>query len=632
MSIFRYSFLGLAIASSTFNLAQASKEVVVVIGSRTGIESERLGRAHTVIDQRQLKANPNRNIADTLRQVPGLSVAQGGGLGGLTQIRTRGAEANHMLVLIDGMEVSDAGTGEYDLSALTTANIERIEVLRGPQSAFWGSNASAGVINIVTRSGKRNSQQLNTQAELGSDATRQAGFNLAGGTETLDYSLSGNLRRTDGYNISNFGSEKDGDINRTLQSQLNIDLSDQLTLRLNSRYVNRDSDTDSQDFAFPATATQGRIIDTDAITGTTEWANAAQLNWQQGPFSQQFKAEHNRNDRRTTDTLGASGNDSERRKLAWQGSYQLDNRDTSHTFTGGVEHERETFENVFPATSDQAGERKRSQTGYILQYQGEYHNRLSVTAATRFDDNDAFKDATTWSLSAALKLDGGKRLHSSVGTGITNPTFFEQFGFSPATFNGNPDLKPEQSEGWDIGMAFPIGEDTTADITWFQQRLTDEIVTVYDSSFIGSPINSQGTSHRQGIELSVDSQLHPQLNSRLSYTYTDSTDADDIDEVRRPRHSANIGLDWQSQDSLTGIQLDASYSGSTDDLEFISATPETRVTLDSYWLLNLGASYKLSQDVTLYGRIENLLDEDYEKQFDENNPGRTAFVGVRAQF
>jgi len=632
VSLFRHTLLSLAVASSILPVAQASTEVIVVVGSRTGIESERLGRAHTIIDRRQLEATPARNIGDVLRQVPGLSIAQSGGLGGLTQIRARGAEANHILVLIDGIEVSAASTGEYDLSALTTGNIERIEVLRGPQSAFWGSNASAGVINIITRESRGEGLQLTADAELGAENTRQSNLHLAGGDRDLNFALSGGLRRTDGFNVSNFGSEKDGDINRTLQGKLNIRLSDTLQLKLNSRYVNRDSEFDSQDFAFPATATQGRVIDTDSIGGTTEWANAARLNWQQGDFSQQLHLEHSRNDRRSNDAGSASGSDSDRSKIAWQGSYSFAGDNAEHTLTGGIEREREQFENVFPNSPDQAGERKRTLTGYILQYQGEFDERLSLTAATRYDNNDAFKNFASWSLSAALRLDGDLRLHSSAGTGITNPTFYEQFGFSPSSFVGNPDLKPEENFGWDIGLAFPLGERHRADVTYFNERLTNEIVTVYDSSFNASPVNSDGTSRRQGVELALDSKLHAQLNSRLSYTYTDSTDASGIDEVRRPRHSANIALDWQSADSRTDINLNASYNSSTQDLEFISSTPQTRVTLDNYWLLNLGASYQLNQTVQLYGRIENLLDEDYEKQFDENTQGRAAFVGVRARF
>ena len=631
----RKSVLTLAVAASLSSTVQAAEEndTIVVTASLTGIEAEKLGRAHTVITAEELEHRQIRYLADALRQAPGLAVSQLGAYGGLTQIRIRGSEANHVLLLIDGIEVSEAGTGEYDLSGLQVANIERIEILRGPQSAFWGSNATAGVINVITKSGQRQDQSITITSEAGSDNTRQLGLNLLGGKESFDYSLSGSFRSTDGFNVSDFGSEKDGDINRTLHGKLNFDLTEQLRLTLSSRYINRDSDADEQDFAFPATATQGRIIDSDAFSDTEEWANAAILNWHQGPFSQQFKLEQSQNDRRSKTGFGDSGSDTQRWKAAYQLGYEFESDNAVHNITGGIEREREQFENVFPASADQAGERKRTLTGYVLQYQGDIHDRLFLTAATRFDNNDRFKNATTYSLSAAYRLNNGARLHSSVGTGVTNPTFFEQFGFSPSTFIGNPDLKPEENFGWDLGIELPLANSqTTLDITYFQEKLENEIVTVFDSNFFSTPQNSDGYSHRKGVELTLNTPLGKQINASASYTYTDSTDASDLDEVRRPRHSGALNLSWHSSDERTDAFLDAVYNGEMDDLEFISATPESRVTLDGYWRLNLGASYQLNETVQLFGRIENLLDEEYEEVFDYNAQGRTALVGVSARF
>ncbi|WP_051559942.1 TonB-dependent receptor plug domain-containing protein [Marinobacterium jannaschii] len=627
--------------SALFPLSQAvqaahqaeSRDTLIVSASATGIEAEKLGRAHSLISGAQLQRQQIRYVADALRQLPGLAVSRTGGPGGLTQIRVRGSEANHVLVLIDGIEASDAGQGEYDFSGLQVSNIERIEVLRGPQSAFWGSNATAGVINIVTREGVAGEPQLSLNSELGSDQTRQLGLGLNGGSERLQYNLSGSLRRSDGYNISDFGTEDDGDINRTLQAKLRLALSERLSLKFNSRYVNRDSDTDDQDFAFPATATQGRVIDTDSGAASEEWINAVALEWQGDLLRQQLQLEQSDNDRRGRSGSGDYGSDSRRQKAAYRISYDFDSDNATHTLTAGVEHEREQFENLLPSSPDQAGSRKRSLDGYVLQYQGEFAERLFLTASARQDDNDRFEDASTYSLSAAYQLANEVRLHGSLGSGVTNPTVYEQFGFFPGRYQGNPDLKPEQNRGWDLGIALPLwNSDSSLDITWFEERLEHEIITVYDSSFIGSPANSEGKSRRQGLELALQAELTRTLSARASYTNLISQQADGQLEVRRPRQSGALGLDYSTGDGRSRLFLDAVYNGSMQDSEFINATPETRVKLKHYWRLNLGADYQLNPQWQLYGRIENLLDRQYEEVFDYNVQGRTFFVGLRAQF
>ncbi len=623
----------IAIPAGVASATSLQSNPLIVTASVTGIEAEKLGRAWTVIDGAQLEQQQIRYVSDALRQVPGLAVSRAGSAGGLTQVRVRGGEANHVLLLIDGMEVSEAGEGEYDLSALQVSNIARIEVLRGPQSAFWGSNASSGVINIITRGGSNAEPQVSLSSELGSDQTRQLGLALRGGSPALDYSLSGALRRSDGLNISDFGSEEDGDNNRTLQGRVRFALSDQLDLSLNSRYVNRASDNDDQDFAYPATATQGRVIDSLSDTATREWANSLRLDWQQGPLAQQFKLEHNRNDRRGQNGFGPSGSDSSRQKLAYQLSYDFDSASASHQLSGGIEHEREQYRNTAPASPDQVGTRKRALTGYIMQYQGDYYERLFINAAARLDNNDQFKDSRTFSLSAAWRLnDAGLKLHSSVGTGVTNPTFSEQFGYSPSFYVGNPNLKPEHNTSWDLGLTLPLASDSSLDISWFEARLEDEISTVYDSSFIGSPINRDGNSRRQGLEVAFNGQLSPQLSATASYTQLLAQEANGVAEVRRPQHSAALNLSYQPQQSRSRLFLNTVYNGSMDDLEFISATPETRVKLKHYWLVTLGADYQLSDRWQLYGRIENLFDREYEEIFDHNSLPRTFYAGARARF
>ncbi|WP_027856852.1 TonB-dependent receptor plug domain-containing protein [Marinobacterium jannaschii] len=634
-----HPFKPLLLCSALFSLTttvQAQLEergTLVVAASATGIEAEKMGRAHSLVTAEQLQRQQILHVADALRMVPGLSVSRTGALGTLVQVRVRGSEANHVLVLIDGIEVNDAGQGDYDFSSLQVSNIQRIEVLRGPQSAFWGSNATAGVINIVTREGQVGRQQYSFSSELGSDQSRQLGLGVRGGSEGLQYNLSTALRQSDGFNVSDFGTEKDGEINRSLQGKLRLALTEALSLSFNSRYVNRDANNDDKDLNRPPTPTRGRVIDSDSPVSHKEWNSAVALEWQRDALKQQLKLEQSDNDRRAVRASRLSGSDSRRQKLAYQISYDFGGDRASHILAAGVEHERERFKNLFPLSPAQGETRERSLDGYVLQYQGEFDDRLFVTASARQDDNDRFADASTYSLSVAYLLADEVRLHGSLGTGVTNPTIQEQFGFSPDRYQGNPDLKPEENRGWDLGLELPLwSPETMLDITWFEERLKNEIITVRDRSDIDSPVNSDGKSRRQGLELALQAELTARLNVRASYTNLISQQADGQVEVRRPRHSGALGLDYSAGDGRSRVFLDALYNGGMEDSALVNGTPETRVKLKHYWRLKLGADYQLNPQWQLYGRVENLLDRQYQEVFDHNVQGRAYFVGLRAQF
>ena len=185
-------------------------ERIIISAGRTPIEEQKIGSAYTIISAEQLERSQTSYIADALRQVPGFHISRVGSFGGTTQLRVRGAEGSHVLVLIDGVEVSETAEGEYDFGGLQTADVERIEVLRGPQSAFYGSDALSGVLNIITKRGNRETASRGFQAEIGSDGTTQAFGYLRGGSENFDYSLSASKRMVGGFNLSDLGSEKDG--------------------------------------------------------------------------------------------------------------------------------------------------------------------------------------------------------------------------------------------------------------------------------------------------------------------------------------------------------------------------------------------------------------------------------------
>ncbi len=619
--------------------AEIQLQELVVSAGRTPVAAEKVGRAHTVLAGEELEKSQTRYVADALRRVPGLAVSRTGSFGGLTQVRVRGAEGNHVLVLIDGVEVSASSNGEFDFGSLQVADIDRIEVLRGPQSALYGSNATAGVIQIFTKGGIRNGYKVTGRTETGTDKTVLGNVLLQGGGQDFDVSLSGAVRRTDGFNISDFGSEKDGDRNVTLNGKTRWDITEKLQLDANLRFVDRKSDTDDQDFAFPPTPTQGLVIDTPSSTKTQELYGGAGLTWAlfDDRFVQNIRGEYTDVERRGLTTNGRSGNDDDRVHLSYQGTFSFKTPDllnSAHSLTGAVEWERETFRNAFPTNPSQTAKQERDLQGYVAEYRGEFYDRVFLSGAVRFDQNDAFEDTVTYSTSAAyLFRETGTRLHASIGTGVTNPTFFEQFGFVPARFVGNPGLSPEENFGWDIGVEQRLFDGRVVfDVTYFNERLKDEIQTQFLPGFATTPVNLPGTSKRQGVEVSVGFEVLEDLFAKASYTYLDANEPSGLEEVRRPRHTASLNLTYGFNEGRGNLFVDAVYNGRTQDLEFISATPQTRVTLDEYFLVNVGADYQVTDNLQLFGRIENLLDQDYEEIFSFNTPGINAYAGLKVTF
>lgn len=613
---------------------------VLVTDGRTPVEQEKSGRAFTVITGEQLEKNQVRYVADALRQVPGFAVSRTGSVGGFTQVRVRGSEANHLLVMIDGVEVSETSGGEVDFGSLLVDDIDRIEVLRGPQSAFWGSNATAGVVNIITKRGERNGFTMDARSEVGTDGTFLGGVALRGGGENYDVALSGTFRRTDGFNTSDFGTEKDGDRNATLNGKFTVDLSPDLTVDGSLRYVDQRNEFDDQDFSFPPGPTQGLVIDTDDETALREFfgsVGATHVSFD-GALTQKARFTGSDTMREYfTDGNETSSNEGNRYTGNYQATYEFDTPgmlDARHQFTGGYEWERETF-----APSHLAETFSRKTNSLIGEYRGEFLDQIYINAGVRQDFNDRFEDAATWSLSGAWKIPGrATRLHASVGTGVTNPTFFEQFGFVPDTFVGNPNLIPEESLGWDIGIEQTFFDGgLVADITYFNQDLTNEIATVFDpDTFFSSPINRDGKSKRQGVEVSATVNFFNGLTATATYTYTDATEqtiagGPRLREVRRPEHSGSLTAAYTFYEDRARVFGEVTFNGKMEDLAFVPSLPP-RVTLDSYTVVNVGGSFKFNERLEAFGRVENLFDEDYQEVFGYNTQGTTAFLGLKGTF
>ncbi|MCR9254602.1 MAG: TonB-dependent receptor [Alphaproteobacteria bacterium] len=642
----------LSVLSATFFTiasAEAQQEVatvpgIVVSGGLTPVPVKEYGRAFSVITAADIERRQFIYATDALRALPGVSVNRAGALGGLTQVRIRGAEGNHTLVLIDGVEVSAPEQGEFDFASLLASDIERIEVLRGPQSALYGSNALGGVISITTKSATKDGLEVGAEAEGGTDETGAGQVYGRAKDDAGSISFSASFRRNGGFDVSGDpDGEDDEDRNLTLNGKGAYDLTGWLTVGATLRFTDRDSDFDR--FNFGAADRDGLITDRDDgleardLIGSA-YATADMLG---GKLAHRLQVNHNRNDVEAR-TAGAQSSDSTgtRTAVKYQGTVALDAETLSaadHSLTLAAEWERETFENNdarFVFDPSQLDEQERTLHGLIADYQGTFLDRFNLQAGLRHDFNDDFEDATTFSLGASYILDGtGTRFHASGGRAVQNPTLIDQFGFIPGTFQGNPDLEPEESIGWDVGIEQPFFDDRVlVDVTYFRQTLDNEIVTVFPPpDFIAFTENQDGESKRQGVEVSVSANPIRGLNVNLAYTYLDAEDVDGQVEIRRPKHEVGADVSYRFLGGKATVTVDGRYVAGNFDNDFTSPfVSGKRVALDDYVLANVLASYKVMDTVELYGRVQNLFDTDYEEQYGYDSQGIVGFLGVKARW
>ncbi len=522
-------------------------------------------------------------------------------------------------------------------------DIAQIEVIRGPQSGLYSSGALGGVINIITRGGK-GPLTFRARAEGGSFDTRDGMVGISGGTDRAHASLTLSGRRTNGFDISDTGTENDGGQFSTLSFTGGVMVSDNLKIDVSLRRSRRDGDRDGTNDVlnglFVASEERSTFV-SDLWLGRLE----ATLDTFDGTWVHKVFVSGVETDNRDLD-LGlfsppggqASRNLSTTSKYGYRSTYRLDGPEhlpVRHFFTGLVEHQREAFEQ--PLLSSSAFERDRDSVAGEIR--AEYFDALTLTGNVRYDDNQGFDNATTWRVASSLQPQGSPfRLHASAGTGIKYPSFGEQFGVFFG-FVPNPNLTPETSFGWDAGVETTFFDGrAVVDVTYFNSDLKNEI----DFDFVPPPqacggvpfcfipFNRAGTSEREGIEVAARFRLVNGISVGLAYTYLNAREFTGEEEVRRPPHSGRADLNYVFDHGRGNLNLAAVYNGSMKDLGFSAITfSSQRVTLDDHWLVTAAASYKVAPGVELYGRVENLLDQNYEEVFGFNAAGIAAYGGVR---
>lgn len=592
----------------------------------------------TIITREEIAQRQVKFLSDLLRDVPGFAISQAGGPGSQTQVRVRGAEANHLLVLIDGVRANDpAASSEFLYQLALTSDIERIEIIRGPQSATWGSDAVAGVINIIRRK-DINGKYLAGNLEGGSFNSVYATANGGYSAENVQVSGGVSYLDSDGTNVSRMGNEKDGSENLTGNLVLDIDINEALDLRFSGQTIDARNDYDDIDYFLT-----GLPFDADRITESKQnfLSAEARFNRPDNPFSGSLAINWMNSDHdNISDGSWSASTASDTLEYRLRGSVSFGPAQ-NHRFGFGLEHQQVEFEQRGDVSFlDPNQDQSYNISGYAVEYIGKPTESFSWTASARLDDYSDFDNASTWQLAGSYRVSPALRVRGSLGTGSKAPTFTERYGFYVDSFIGNPNLMPESSQGWEIGMDTQWSEGRYHfELAYFDQDLEDEIDSfVYEPvSGLFTAVNKANDSSRKGIEAIFEANINQFMLLSASYTYTRAEETDGMGntlvEVRRPKNMATAGANFFFQENRGNVNLNLNYMGSQLDVFYDPVSYQSeRVAIDSYIVVDMAASWNLTGSLELTGRVSNLFNENYEEILGFVRPGRAIYGGIRGRF
>jgi vitamin B12 transporter len=619
---------------------------IVVTATRVPTKADSLGVSVTVLQGDELRAQGIRSVSDALRQVPSAQVVQSGGFGAQTSLFLRGGESDYVKVLVDGVPVNQPG-GAYDFSNLTTDNIERIEIVRGPGSVLYGSDAIAGVVQIVTRDG-HGPPGVSAAAEGGTYGSFRWEAGASGSSDALAGSVSASRRTTDG--IYDFNNDYH---NTVLSGRLRARPDARTSAALSGRFADGV-------FHFPTDFT-GNPVDhnqsnaerttTLALDVTRQLARAVDGQLLVGRHTQRSESLNPPDSASDPNGFGNSRTEVRRWTVETRALLRLPAGVRGLAGVSLDDERQESFARPAPdesfAVSDSA--RDRTNWGFYLQAIATPHPALQLTAGGRLDQNERFGSFWTYRASALGFVTGITRLRASVGTGFKEPGFFDNYATGFA--KGNPDLKPERTFSVEGGVTQEVPPlRASVSVTGFAQRFRDLIqFTFVPPTPDGPNFFNVAAANASGVE--VELTLRPVVGLEVSGAYTrlhtEVTDAgfdsgDDATFVngrrllRRPdnlvtlRTRVSPSSRWHVGGVLTVV-------GGRDDLRFgVFPEPTTRVTLPSYATVDLSGAWAVlaphggAPGVELNARVENLFDKSYQQAVNFRSPGRTIVLGATA--
>ena len=621
---------------------------IIVTSTAVPLPADAVTSAVTVLDGEDLRARGIRFVQDALAEVPGFLLVQPGSFGAVSSLFARGGESDYVKVLVDGVPANQPG-GQFDFATLSTDNIERIEIVRGPASVVHGSDAVTGVVQIVTRRG-RGPVSASVSAEAGTFGASDIEGSASGGGGRAGWSLGGSRFRTNGtYPFNNdFAAQ-------TLSARLagrpdgRSDASLAVRYGWNTFHFPTDGSgvpVDVNQFSRGRSLTAG--LEGGRWIGTRMEARLA-LALSRTRYEFDDRPDH------SADTSGfaftsESRTDAGRRSA--DARINLRAHDAAIVTVGAqyeLEHERQAgrltsnfgggpFEEVQPPF-----DRSRHTWAPYAQATLDLPGGLGANAGVRLDENEAFGTFFTWRAGAAWRLRPGTRVRASAGTAFKAPTFAENYAATPFEV-GNPALEPERSRSWEIGVEQGLAREVvTLSAAYFDQRFRNLIQ--YVAGAPGEPTyENLGAADARGMEAGATVRPAAGLTLSASYTRlrTRVTDAgagtspgfaDGERLIRRPSHSGRVGATWRPGARAT-LSAAALFVGGRDDVDF-SAFPAVRVRLSAYRLVDLSADVAILEParhgvgVALTARLENAFDEDYDSIVGFPGRGRTLYAGGR---
>jgi vitamin B12 transporter len=612
---------------------------VVVTANRVETSLKEVASSVTLITREELAKTGKTRVLEALEETIGMSSTQNGPPGSQATVFIRGANAEHTLVMIDGTEVNDpiTPTRSYDMSLLLVENIDRIEILRGPQSTLYGSDAMGGVINIISRQNTGKPKYF-LSCFGGSYGTYSGIAEVSGGTSTLRYSAAASLFDTDGFSAASLNykgnKEVDGHRNLTLSGRIGFDLSPNLSLNFYARSIDTETDLDNAGGDYGDDPNHVQWYDSLFFMGQARGL-FLRNRWEQNlkvSVVDYHRTSSNPVDESNPFLSEESEFKSKLWKLDWQNSLFLHE---TNTLTFGVDHQKEWGESWYRSESmfgdyDSIFPRQKAHTtGLYVQDQFRLNGRFFLTVGFRYDNHSQTESATTYRIAPVYVIESiGTKIKATWGTGFKTPSLYQLY--APATLYGpagNENLKPEKSTGWDLGLEQNFLDNTLMfGFTYFSNSFEGLI----DYDFTQGYINIS-KARTKGAEITFITRPLTALSFFATYTRTDAKNTE-TDEylLRRPKDKFTARFDWEFLEGAN-IHLSLIYVGEREDLYWLDWTP-TPVTLESYTLLNAAGFYEVIKPLEIFLRLDNILNFDYETIKGFGTPGFSIYGGVKAHF
>jgi vitamin B12 transporter len=596
---------------------------IVVTTSRLPEPIDASAASVSLVDKERLERLGEPAIASYLRLLPSTAISTSGPAGSFTEVRIRGAEANHTLLFIDGIRANDPAAGNQPRSELLNADIaSRIELVRGPQSALWGSEAIGGVIAVSGDPALGNS--VAREVEAGSFGFRRASGSASISGANYGLALAAGHQQADGIDSFDGHGDRDGFSNNAVRGIGRWAVAPKVELVASGFWLGGRSDFDGLD---PVT-----FLRADTLDRTRNRLAAGRIGIGYGEVGDAWQA------KLSASRLGSRNlnllDDSE--VNVTRGRRATVDAEVAHRFaTGAVQHalivaassENEHFEAsdvAFGGFTDQS--RSRKHVAVTGEWRASLADRVVGDVAVRRDSFDRFKDALTLRASVLVKLAKPVTAAVSYGEGIAQPTFFDLYGFFPGSFVGNPALRPESSRGFEASLRYKKGA-FAGSLTAYRQHLRDEIVGTF-SAGMSSAANADGISRRQGIEAEASWHWGQALRLSANYAFLEASEPSvgggNLKEVRRPRHSGSVTADGLIGKLSYGASV--SYVGRRADTDFDLFQ---RVSLSPYWLAGARVAYAVRPGVQWFVRVANAFDAHYQDVVGYRTEGRSGYAGLR---